>query len=399
MVHADEIIALPEFRLLTACLIWPHDEACAQGVRQAAADVGDWSLFARMARRHRIAGLVQDALRRAGVEPAPDAAADLVQQAGVIARRNLASVAESTRLRRLFEKAGIDVLFLKGVALGMQIYSSPTPRHSKDIDLLVTREKVVEACDLLARNGYRRVLPRKDSSEAEMALWFRDHKDFVLHGAFEIELHWRLFNNDAVLGHFDRKAAGVPVVLGDGLSLETFDRELQFVYLCAHGARDAWFRLKWLADIRALLARTDAAEIERLYRRAQALRAGRAAAQALLLCERLLRLPLPAALKNELEDDWRVRWLVRIAVQSLAGDAEREPVEMPFGTTRIELSRWLLGQGFAYWGQEARLTLGWRDPKAAKLPWLLRMLYPFWRPVRWLYSQAFRKSDPRRGPA
>jgi hypothetical protein len=399
VARADDIVALPEFSLLTACLNWPHDEACAQSVRTAAARMGDWGLFARMVRRHRVAGLVQAALKHAGVEAAPDAAPDLTQQAGVIARRNLASVAESASLKQLFDGAGIDLFFLKGTALAVQLHGTPTLRHGKDIDLLVSREKILAACDLLSHSGYRRILPRADAGDVEMNLWFRDHKDFVLHGPFEIELHWRLFNNDGALGGFDWRAASEDVSIGGGLTLRTFDRGHQFAYLCAHGARDAWFRLKWLADICALLAKAESSEIEKLYRLAEGLRAGRAAAQALLLCERLLQLPLSATLKQEWQHDWRVRRLGVAALRSLAGDARREPVEMPFGTTRIELSRWLLGSGFAYWMQEARLTLGWRDPKAAMLPWPLRMLYPFWRPVRWLFSQAFRKSDPRQGPA
>lgn len=394
MAQASDIVSLPEFRLLTACLGWPHDEACAAAVR-GASDGVDWDVFAILVRRHRVGGLVRDALKRAGVDPAPDAAAELMRQSSVIARRGMAALAESIRLQKVLKDAGIDVLFLKGAALAMQAYGSFTLRHSKDIDLLVREEQILEASALLERGGYRRVLPRSDSSAADMAAWFRDHKDFVLHGNFEVELHWRLFNNDAALGSFDWQGASTRIALNDASALVTFDRDHQFAYLCAHGARDAWFRLKWLADIRALLAASDPAEIERLYRFAADLRAGRAAGQALLLCERFLKLPLPAALKSELENDGRIGRLVSVAVRSLACDVEREPVAMPFGTTRIELSRWLLGSGLAYWAKEASLALGYRDAAAAKLPWPLRMLYPLWRPVRWLFSQAFRKSDPR----
>lgn len=394
MAQASEIVSLPEFRLLTACLTWPHDDACAVAVRRASEGV-DWDVFAILVRRHRVGGLVGDALKRARVEPAPEAGAELMRQSSVIAHRSITTVAETIRLQKLFKSAGIDVLFLKGVALAMQAYGSLGLRHSKDIDLLVKEEKILETSALLERNGYRRVLPRSDSSAAEMAAWFRDHKDFVLHGNFEVELHWRLFNNDAVLADFDWQNASTQIALADGVALATFDRDHQFAYLCAHGARDAWFRLKWLADIRALLAAADGAEIERLYRFAADQRAGRAAGQALLLCERFLNLSLPAALKSELENDGRTSRLVSVAVRSLACDIEREPVSMPFGTTRIELSRWLLGSGLAYWAKEASLTLGYRDAAVAKLPWLLRMLYPLWRPVRWLFSQAFRKSDPR----
>ena len=70
--------------------------------------------------------------------------------------------------------------------------------------------------------------------------------------------------------------------------LRTLGEEDLFAYLCMHGALHWWNRLKWLADVNALLASTPEDGVERLVRAAEARGAGRAAAQALLLCQRLL---------------------------------------------------------------------------------------------------------------
>ena len=88
-------------------------------------------------------------------------------------------------------------------------------------------------------------------------------------------------------------AASRDVLLTDTTGLRTLGDEDLFAYLCMHGALHWWNRLKWLADVNALLASTPEDNIERLVRAAEARGTGRAAAQALLLCRRLWGRPSP----------------------------------------------------------------------------------------------------------
>src|SRR3974377_795808 len=86
----------------------------------------------------------------------------------------------------------------------------------------------------------------------------------------------------------------VPVT--DKSAVRTLGEEDLFAYLCMHGALHWWYRLKWLADINALIGVPAAASIERLFHAAETRGVGRAVAQALLLCHRLLGAALPARL-------------------------------------------------------------------------------------------------------
>ena len=88
-------------------------------------------------------------------------------------------------------------------------------------------------------------------------------------------------------------AASRVVPLTGARGLRTLGEEDLFAYLCMHGALHWWNRLKWLADINALLAAAPEDGVERLFRAAEARGAGRAAAQAMLLCRRLLGRPCP----------------------------------------------------------------------------------------------------------
>jgi hypothetical protein len=114
------------------------------------------------------------------------------------------------------------------------------------------------------------------------------------------------------------------VEIARGVILPTLARDELFAYLCVHAATSAWFRLKWLADLAALLAGAGEAEIRRLYERSQALGAGRSAGASLLLCHGLLGTPVPPGLLRTLRRDPSVALLVHAARKSMTGRAGRD---------------------------------------------------------------------------
>ena len=165
----------------------------------------------------------------------------------------------------------------------------------------------------------------------------------------QIELHWRLFLNPHAMAEASIIAASRVVPLAGTTGLRTLGEEDLFAYLCMHGALHWWNRLKWLADINALLATSPEDGIERLVRAAEVRGAGRAAAQALLLCRRLLGTPLPTRLVATLDNSVTVRWLETTALKAMtAGQGERDPHDAPFGTTRGSLSTFLLNRSWRY---------------------------------------------------
>ena len=132
--------------------------------------------------------------------------------------------------------------------------------------------------------------------------------------------------------------------------LPTLAEEELFAHLCVHGASSAWFRLKWITDLAALLHPKPAEEIAHLYGRSQVLGAGRAAGQALLLADALYgTLAGLPDLRHALAADGRTRWLYHIAMRQLSG--RREPVAPTArtgGTMAIHLSQFFLLGGPAF---------------------------------------------------
>lgn len=384
-----------EFQLAVACCRWPLSANSRAAVQAGARGAIDWAYFLRIVMRQRIAGLVHNALADAGVAvPAPEAD-ELAVEAQRIARHNLMLAAESERLEACFDGARIPAVFLKGVALAQLAYGSLSLKHGKDIDLMVPPARALEALRLLEAQGYTLSAPALALDEAQRRTVVRYGNEFVLDKrglSPQVDLRWRLTDNPLLVRGVDPFRAPREVVLSGGARLRTLGEAEQFAYLCVHGASHAWSRLKWLADVGALLAQKSGGEIEALYRTAQQAGAGICAGLALLMCRRLLALSLPARLDDELRASRRLARLSAGVIDVMVGaDAATANEARSFGSTRVALMQFMLGRGPAYWLAQARVVsvrLG--DVVRYPLPRPLHFLYPLLRLPLWLWRRARR---------
>jgi len=379
-----------EFLLAAACTIWPPSDRRTEIIREAAADPLDWDGFLRVVVRHRVVGLVHDGLTRAQPTVPPAIAREIGVQAAAQVRQNLALAAEGLRLQRLFAEADLPVVFVKGVTLATLAYGDLGLRHGRDLDLVVRPESTLPAAALLESAGYRRSEPPASFNEAQVRTWLLRRKELTyIHEErrLVVELHSRLFDNPRLMAKMPVTEPLRIVAVTEELGLRTFGEDDLFAYLCAHGAFHCWFRLKWLADIGALLTRQPEGGAERLYRAAETRGVGRPAAQAFLLCRRLLGTTLPDQLIAVLRKNTTVRWLEAIAMQTITADLE--PTEQLFGTTLNNLSLFLLNREWRYWLAELENHLiSPVDILMLPLPDQLRVLYPLLRLPLWLWRKS-----------
>jgi hypothetical protein len=387
----------PEFRLVAACAMWPPSDRRTEAILSAASRRLDWTRFVRVVRRHQVIGLAYEALTRVQPDVPLEIAEQIGAQAATLVRENLAIASESLRLQRLFDEAGLSVLFVKGAALAMLAFGNLGLRSSQDIDLLVNRETLPAAIALISDVGYRRVDPPPDVSNSQLRLLIRLRKDLgFVHQTtgLRIELHWRLFLNPHAMDETSIMAASRVLPFAGAAGLRTLGEEDLFAYLCMHGAFHWWYRLKWLADINALLAAGPKARIEHLFDAAKTRDAARAAAQALVLCHQLLGAALPASLCATAGKGLIARWLEATAVNAMtSGQSEHEPRNMRFGTTRGSLSTFLLNRNWRYRLAELNNHLtNQNDVLTVPLPEWLWFLYPVLRLPLWAWRHSRRTS-------
>jgi hypothetical protein len=256
----------------------------------------DWRAFLGLVERHRIGPLLHHRIGAAMAEMCP---AEVGRRLQSIARANSLKALESAALQRslvgTLARADIDVLAIKGLVLSKQLYGSISTRHIGDIDLLIRPTDAVRADTVMQADGWRRTNPDFPLTPLQTRKYLQLKPEFeYIHRTrpFRVELRWRLegaMDLDAVFNQAISWSLA-------GTTLRTLPNDVNAVYLFEHGARHAWFRLFWLADI-ALMMRAPGFDATGVRVAARQLAAERAVWQGAALAENLLGVIRPDALQ------------------------------------------------------------------------------------------------------
>jgi hypothetical protein len=341
-----------EFSLLIECCRWAFANGKSDRVRKLAADIS-WPAFLCLACFHRVQALAWHCLRTLDLAVPADAAEALGADAERIAATNLRMAVECRQLLATLSERRIPLLFLKGLAVAALAYRDPFLKMSWDIDVLIAPPDLGQASDVLRGHGYQLAIPRR----AALPAWHEREKESVWKKrseGFTLELHTRPADSRHLIPTITAESPRQDVEIAPGTILPTLAADELFAYLCVHGASSAWFRLKWITDLAALLHRQAPDGIDRLYRRSQELGAGRAAAQALLLADALYEtLESNPGLKRELKHGGSNRLLFRAALAQLVGGRDPvEPTQQFLGTATIHWTQLFLRPGFGFKASE-----------------------------------------------
>jgi hypothetical protein len=146
------------------------------------------------------------------------------------------------------------------------------------------------------------------------------------------------------------------VELAPGAAVATLATEALFAYVCNHGAAHLWARLRWLANVAALLA-PEPDGGDRLWHAAVARRQTRAAASAILLARRYFDTPPPPAFRAPVS----LRLMLLVALS-------RRTIEAGGGTAELARSRW---RGWAEMTGKLLIASSASD----LLGWIMRLLF------------------------
>lgn len=309
---------------MLACCRWSFSNEGEAPLRDLARIV-DGEELRIISRRHRVQGLVYDALARLG-EPL---AKFLSNDAQEISMTNLRICVELRSLSRAFRDAALEVRVIKGMPLAARIYPRPFAKTGVDIDLLVAPSEIKKAASILSIAGYRCTKP----TQMDLTQWHKVQKESVWFrpaDAMTIELHDALVDQASLIPGIGIATETVNVAIQSDLTLPTFNDADQFAYLSLHGINSLWFRAKWLIDVAALLYRAN--DTEKIYWRAVSGGSGPAPAVALRLCATMMGTTVPGSLAGELES-FAVRRLASAATSLMVNP--REPTDDLLGTLPI----------------------------------------------------------------
>lgn len=377
--------------MLLGCARSKMQPVAARRVAQALKEKIDWDHVIEQAFYHGTGALLFWNLSRLGAEWIPKATfAQLETAYNAIARRNLSLTGELLQLLTLFRNHGIRALPIKGPALAAAAYGNVSLRIFGDLDILMPREDILKAKDLLRQQGYQPQLHLTASEEIEYLRSHHDYKFVRAAGGIVVELQWGItqwsfafpFDFDEI---WERRVIGSLA----GASVYNLSSENLLLILCVHGTKHRWERLKWICDIAELVdVDRDKIDWPRLLERARAQGGERMLLLGLSLAQDLLGASLPGKIAARINMDSRIKSLAAQVDRALFPESARasafydEPPVFYWKARERMRDKWaLLWRYFPEYFY--RLVVpNKRDRAVVQLPPFLSVGYYLIRPVR-----------------
>jgi hypothetical protein len=390
---AERIGTNPESLLVLRCATTSLAQCARSEIEALLSRPLDWGRVLRLGRRHRVLSLLYLNLHRLASPAAPAAVlAELRGQFMKNAARNLQLSAELLRLLDPFEKNNTPMVPFKGVVLASFVYGDPALRDAGDIDLLVHRNDIVRAADLLCSLGHRPFYPTASAEEtaflsslqgARRAAYLQYHGEHHLvreDGLLNVDLHWQVTHR-AISRGLETKAlfSGLtPIELG-GRTIRTFGPEHLLLVLCDNGAKDGWARLDRVCDVAELLRRNPNLDWETVLTTARQIGAERMLLLGLSLANRLLDAPIPAEIHDRLREKPFVADLATTIAAQLLDQGGPEASKISLSLLHLHLADSLRGR-LRYCRMQLRSNVG--EWMLVPLPSRFWFLYSVIRPVR-----------------
>jgi len=320
----------PERDLLLSCARTTMRHPIAERVRTLVQQEIDWEHLLRTSISHGVAPLLYRSLTGTCPEAVPDRIMrQLRDYSYANALRNLLMTQELLKILSDFDAHRITAVPFKGPLLAESVYGDVSLRQFCDLDILVPRQDVVRAKEILVSQGYSLQFPltrRQEACYLESA-----HHYGLLHadGRTFVELHWRIapaYFNFSMDRHqlWDRLE---PMTLS-GTEVMALCREDLLLILCSHASRHFWTRLEWICDVAELIGVHKELNWQRLIGRARSLGAERMLFLGLFLASDLLGAALPEEILRTVGADPVVKSLGRRVCEQLFHSHNSSP-ELP----------------------------------------------------------------------
>jgi hypothetical protein len=393
-----------EAELLLACARTNLDAEAAQRISQLLSRELDWNYLIRKASWHGLLPLLYWNLRGNNSDVVPtELWGKLEAHFHWNTKRCLLLTGELFKILDLFTEHGIKACPFKGPVLAASLYQNIGLRSFGDLDILVPRQDIHRAVNLMSSLGYAGS-PTEEPIDVDIEPadvdpetigYFQPHHYALTRnsaltglGNIRIDLQWRISETHFAfsLDSDDRWSKLEPITILNR-QVPSFALDDLFLILCVHGCKHYWYRIKWICDIAEILRANQTHDWSRCLGAARTRGVERMVKLGIFLAQDLLGAPLPSQLSERIANDARVatnaRWIAKRLFAESEGRTSTKRALLFYLDMKDSWSDRITHCALYVWQFiMAIMTPTQKERAAVHLPKSLQFLYYVIRPLR-----------------
>lgn len=212
------------------------------------------------------------------------------------------------KILNLLEQNHIEAIPFKGPVQAEMIYNDIGARFFSDLDILVQRENVVQARDLLFGLGFKTDVP---IPEIQTRSYLKKENFFQLADptkGINIDLHWEITGRYNLMPiHYPLSEEYIHHATLLGKKCKTLNYEDLLIYLCIHGTSHCWEKLELIYSVAKILTSSRISNWEGILQKAKNLKCRRMVLLGLCLAKYFFDADLPEVIQSAIQKDKRIK--------------------------------------------------------------------------------------------
>jgi hypothetical protein len=376
-----------EIKLLLCCSRTCITPEIAERIINLVQENLDWTYLLKTAQQHRVMPLLHQSLNAVCPETVPQSIRDRLRISFHLNTiHNLFLTEELLRLVELFAARNIPAIPFKGPTLAVYAYGDLGFRQCSDLDIVVHKQDIFKAKDLLMAQGYQNRYEMSSYQEAERLR--QDHEYDLVHknGKVAVDLHWGFTQIDIPFPLNPKYLWQrlQPISLA-GKTIPNAAPEDLLLILCVNGCKECWQTLNRICDIAELIRNHPELNWEQAIEQARRLGSQRMLIIALFLAKDLLGTVLPESVQTYMQFDLIAQNLAQQVQNRIFSDAAAPLENVERATFVINMRERFIDKASSMFN---RINMsGWMTPthndnEFIPLPTKFLGLYYLLRPIR-----------------
>jgi hypothetical protein len=375
----------PEDALLLSCIRKQSDSERTEQIRALIRKGIDWSYLIQGSIRHGLLPILYMTLKATCTEEVPENVfAKLKDYFRGNTLQNLALTGELHNLLSLFKTNGISAIPYRGPTLAALVYGAISYRQFVDLDIMVHKQDVLRAKELLISRGYN---PEFHLTKTQELAYLHSNCEYNFYSSskgIQVEIHWDFLPNYFSFPlDLERCWGRLKTIALLNKEVLTFCQEDLLLILIAHyGYKHRWERLGWIYDVSKLVEMSDGIALETVLRQSGQMGIKRAILLGLFLAEDLIGTVLPKNVLKTIGAEPVIKKLAARVCKKLFYE-----VDNPAGIFKDQLLYLKMREQFkdkVRYVLYLTFTPNTRDWELLPLPGPLFPLYYILRPIRLL---------------